>query len=299
MGVLTAAGIAGVEQPDVEARTTDLPDEAPPANEPENYVSEARVQRQAGSRRRQVEDRVDERLKAFEELQAKREQDLFGKVNQLAEQNARLTGMLEAFQRQPPPAAPAAPKPPEESPEELLEKAGKLLEEGKWQEYERTRLKASEVVADRRVREVEERMQRKLDEQRSQQISPALQQLIFEHKAVAKAGPRGLSLVQIKDQELGVAWNLPPGPERVTKAFELAEATLANEGKSKQSTGYSSDSAAALAAVPTNRPTAGKSAAGEGYTLTAQQLAAAKAAGMTKEEYVRWLHPEKYVKPRW
>ncbi len=302
MGVLTAAGAMNgdaspMREPDPvtpeREETPDAPEpDAPTPEEKGEFVAMSKIQpKKPGSRRYQAESVVEQRLKEFNDNWSKERQTYEAQRSQAAQELAQLRGQIEAMQRMPQ-QQPQAQQGPD--PAQMRREARAALDAGKFDEYERLRDEAVQIESDRRADAKVEAKLKEFRQQMPQPINPAIQMLIGQHKNVALAGERGIRAVMLKDQELGELYNVPPGPERVRKAFEIADGLL---GSQQQPTppSYSRDSAAALSGVPTGRSSNGSSAAGEaGVTLTALQLEAARAAGMDPASYVRWSNPQKY-----
>jgi len=281
--------------PAAEVVPEDAPAATPPADEaPSDYQPPARHRQ--GSRRAAAEAAVDDKIKThlgeFEKRWSTERQSYEQQLGEQRQQNARLAGQLEAIQRMPAPApAPVAEGP---DPAELRRQAKKALDDKDFDSYERLRDQAAEIVADRKVEERVSRVARELEAKIPQQAPPEIQFLMNQHRNVAMNGPRGVQAVMLKDQELGL-YGTPPGPERVAKAFELADRMLAPR-QQPQRPQFSQDGAAALAAVPTGRPSGGAGAGGEQEPLSPLEKETAKAAGMTETDYKKWKSPDKFIR---
>lgn len=307
MGVLTAAGDRGGEAPSNDnggGSILEPPDTAPEPAAPEKptFVPLADVEKQGrtpGSRRQKAEAEIEARMQRVADAALAKQREEYEKRLSTYEQTvAEMRGMVNAgMQRfnQPPPQQIA---PPQESPEDLIREAKKNLDAGNFSEYERLKDKAYDVRLQQTVAREREAVLQEVTKRIPQQIPPFISTLIAKHDNVAMAGDRGLNAVMLKDQELAL-YNVPQGPERLKKAFELADQMLGGQSKPTPPQ-FSRDSAASLAAVPTTRPAGGGGSGEEpGVNLTPLQTQAAKNAGMTPAEYVKWMNPDKYVKPRW
>lgn len=302
MGVLTAAGAMNSDatparEPDPvtpeREETPDAPEpDAPPAEEKGEFVPMAKITpKKPGSRRSNTDVQIEQRLREFADNQTRERQTYEAKVQQAAQEVAQLRGQIEAMQRMPS-ASPAQASGPD--PTQMRREARAALEAGKFDEYERMRDEAIQIESDRRAEAKVEAKFKEFRQQMPQPLNPAIQMLIGQHRNVALAGERGMRAVMLKDQELGELYNVPAGPERVRKAFEIADGLL---GSQQQPTppSYSRDSAAALSGVPTGRSSNGGAASEPGVTLTGLQREAARAAGLSPADYVRWSDPAKYV----
>ncbi len=127
-----------------------------------------------------------------------------------------------------------------------------------------------------------------------QQVPFEIQQLMLGHRNVAMAGPRGIAAVQLKDQEL--AFNgAPHGPQRMAKAFELADKMLAATQGNGRPAGYDQSAALALSGASTGGRGAGNGGGnGGGVQLSGADVENARKAGMTPAEWVKWSDPQKY-----
>lgn len=297
MGVLSASGTISEDgsMPAAEVVPDDAPAATPPADEaPSDY--QAPDKRRQGSRRAAAEAAVDDKIKShlgeFEKKWTTERQTYEQQLAEQRQQNARLAGQLEAIQRMPAPA-PVAPAPGPD-PEELQRQAHKALDEKDFASYERLRDQAAVIIADRKVEERVGRVVRELEAKIPQQAPPEIQFLMNQHRNVALNGQRGVQAVMLKDQELGI-YGHPPGPDRVAKAFGLADRMLAPAQQPGRPQ-FSQDGAAALAAVPTSRPSGGAGAGGEQEPLSQLEKETAKAAGMTDADYRKWKSPGKFVR---
>lgn len=302
MGVLTAAGAMNsdatpMREPDPvtpereEPEAPDAPEpDAPPPEEKGEFVPMAKIHPKKATSRRGFVDGVEQRLKEFADTQARERQASDARH---AQEVAHLRGQLEAMQRQPPPQQAA--KAPLEDPDELHRQADDALSAGKYDEWKRLNRKATLIEAEKLADAKIEARFNEFRQQQPQPMRPEIQFLMNQHKNVAMAGERGARAVMLKDQELGDLYNVPPGPDRIKKAFEIADQLLGSQQRSPAPQ-YSHESASALSGVPTGRSNGASGGNDEvGVTLTALQKEAAKAAGLSPADYVRWSDPGKYI----
>lgn len=294
MGILSATGASSTEGPeDVETDEPAAPEpEAAVAPEPDVVVPASALQpKTPGSRRWKAEEAVNSKLAEWEARQSERESRYLQQLAEQREELARMRGALEERRSAPQPVAPAAPR---ETPEDLERQANAALDAGSHSEYQRLMKRAyrleAEAAADEKLKVFREEIQRSIPKP----IDPQVTFLINSHPNVAKAGARGIRAVQLKDEELEI-YGMPRGPERVAKAFELANQALGSQGQREAAPKFSQQSGAALSAIPTARP-AGNGEGGEGFTLTPLEVQTAKAARMTPAEYVKWKYPERFNK---
>lgn len=297
MGVLGAAGAIGIDTTAPEPDMTAM-DDAPitePAAEPPSpppdrgeFVPQSAIDgKTPGSRRQRAEEKiaaeVEKRFKAFEDDTRRRESEYQQTMRQYVEKIGALQGELSAIRQMP-----QQPAQQQETPEILARRARDYLAEGKMDEYHETIFKASTLAS-------EQRFNAKLDEIRRaipQPVNPALQAMVLQHKNVAMAGERGMRAVLLKEQELDLYSGMPPGPARVQKAFELADAALAGQHTS-QPVQFSRESAGALSGVAPATPSR-QSNSEPGVHLNEIEAEVARNARMTPAEYVRWKNPQKY-----
>lgn len=305
MGVLTASG--GMDDggappaaPEPQGEEAGAPEggAAPAAAvEPDHAPSDYQPAKRARPSRREaaIEEKINGRLGEFEKRWTTERQTL---EQQLAEQrmhNARLAGQLETLQRMPAPAAPAPVRDDRPDPAELRRQAKKALDDKDFDSYERLRDEATILDADRRNEERMKTFRTEIQQAIPQQAPPEIQFLMAQHRNVALNGQRGVQAVMLKDQELGIYGN-PPGPERLSKAFELAEKMLAPR-QAPARPQYSQDAASALSAVPVGRAAgAGGGGGAEPEPLTDLEKRTAKGAGMSEDDYRKWRNPDKFVR---
>jgi hypothetical protein len=310
MGVLTARGLMSDD-----GSTAPEPAAAPAAAEPEGgeaptkpeFVPFAKVDggRKPGSRREQaeraVEEKIEARIKDYDAKQAaertayeQRIQAADAARQEQAQEIARLRGAMEAIQARP--ATPTVTAPAAD-PERLMEEAETALAAGDLRKYhakvrEATRAEA-EQIADGRVKTMREELQRN----QPAQVPWQIQSLVNQHRNVAMAGPQGLSWVEIKDRELALR-GVPQGPQRLQKAFEMADKEIESVTKPTRPTGFSQDAAAALAATPTQRSNSTAAGGGSepGYQPTEADKAVMDALKMKPTEFVKWKYPERWLK---
>lgn len=316
MGVLGVSGAMGGDGEGGSPRETG--EDSAPAPETEKPEPEAKGEfvpysavekqaRQPGSRRSRaaadtealVNERLTGALKPFEEKWTSERQTYQQQIAQQNETLARLSGQLEAMQRMP--AQAPAPKPELPDPDRLMAEAEAALDAKDIRTYHQKMAAAgsarAERIADERVATVRREMEGRIP----QQIPQEVQFLMAQHRNVALAGPQGVEAVMLKDRELEL-YRVPRSPQRLAKAFELADKFLASvngQGAQASRQTYSQDAAQALSAVPTTRPASGGGSGGngeDGVTLTPLQLETIKNLGWSKAEYVKWLSPDKFIK---
>lgn len=311
MGVLAASGM--MNGSNGEPSSAPLDDEpvaaaeepatrepaAEPAPKPDFVPFSAVEGKQPGGRRNKTQEQIDERLKKFEDTWSQQRQTYESKISEMQAQQARLLGQVEALTRMPQQQQPAPQKPgADEDPSALRKRAREALDAGKWDEYDELNHKAAVIAAERSM---EQRIAPQFEEVRRaipQPVDPMIQYLVNSHQNVAMAGLRGLQAVDVKERELAVLYNVPPGPERLQRAFDLAEKSLAQQ-RTPQASPYGQDAAQALSAVvPTSRPSAsgGSRNTEEGHQLTPVQEDTRRNLGWTKEEYIRWMYPDRFRK---
>ncbi len=265
MGILTAAGMMNSdatparepesvnESSTEEAALDSAVDEAPKEDKGEFVPMSKLTPKKPGSRRHQAESVVEQRLKEFNDNWSKERETYQSQRQQSEREVAELRGQIAAMQKMQQPAAQQQGPDPDAKVEERL---------------------------------------KEFRQQIPQPVHPAIQFLMNQHKNVAMSGERGVRAVMLKDQELGELYNVPPGPERMRKAFEIADGLLGSQ-QSPTPPSYSRDSAAALSGMPSGRSNGGGSSEA-GVQLTGLQREAAKAAGMDAASYVKWSNPSKY-----
>jgi hypothetical protein len=307
MGVLgITKGEANDDAPAPEPTQQEPAPEAPaaaPEKDKGEFVPYTAVEKQArqpGSRRSraaaaEMEEFVSAKLKPLEENWKTERQRYEERLAAQAQEFARMQGQLEALQRMPAPAAPAAPAPELPDPDKLMQEAEAALDQRDIRTYHQKVAAANEARAMRLFEKQAAVMRKEIEAKIPPAIPPEVQVLMAKHPSVAMAGQMGIDAVMMKDRELQF-YGARPGPQRLAKAFELADQLIAlANGGVPASSQKNDDAAQALSAVPTRRPTGGGAPrADDGVHLTQLQLETAKAAGMSKEEYVRWMAPEKY-----
>jgi len=297
MGVLTASGMMaddGGSAPDVEA-INDPPEQPqePEGQEPRGEFVPTPQDRPKSRRQAATEAVIDERLKTFRDDLSKQLDAQRQIAEELRSQNARLMGQFEAMQRMPPPAqpAPAAPGP---EPERLYMEAQDALEKNDIRLYHTKLREASELIAERRADEKIKAIRQEMEQRSPAPMPPEVQFLLSQHRNVALNGARGIEAVKLADDMLAFR-GVPKSPARLNQAFEEAERMLSSQqAKPQASQQYGQEAAAALAGVPTSRPSASSSRQEEGVTLSPLELETARNAGMTKEQYARWKSPDKF-----
>lgn len=305
MGVLTASGAMGADgsmpanatptEDNEPEETQDTPVAAKTEEKPEFIPFSKLTPKTPGSRREKAERDLEARIKTqFEESWSKREQSYEQQLRDQAEKLGRLQGMVEASQQQrQSERAPAPTNIPD--PEALIAEGEEALSKGDLAGYHRRLRQAMAIESDRKAADQVRAAREEFEKKIPQQVPQEIQVLMSRHQNVAMAGPQGIQAVQMKDNELALR-GIAPGPARVAKAFEQADAFLASIRQPTSRQTYSDEAAAALAAVPTNRPAASGGGAGQeaGHNLTQLQRETARAAGMSVEDYVRWSHPDKF-----
>jgi hypothetical protein len=305
MGVLSASGVIGEDGSMPPAPVVEEPaGAAEPAATTEPAAAEAPSDYQPGvkrpgSRRAKADELVEERIKThlgeFEKRWTTERQTLEQRLSQEQQERARLAGALETLQRMPQ-QPPAPVKDDRPDPTDLRRQAKKALDDKDFESYERLRDEATLIDADRRAEARMTKVRTELEGKIPQQIPPVIQHLLSRHQHVAMAGPRGEEAVVLKDRELAL-YGHQPGPERMAKAFELADKMLAPQQQQPARPTYSRDAAAALSAVPAGRPPGGGGGGGsDPEPLTALEKATARSAGMSEDDYRKWKSPEKFVR---
>lgn len=313
MGVLTARGSmpeGGGEPAEKEApdpsTNTDAPDEKPEVEKSE-FVPFSTVEkhRTPGSRRAraaaETEALLNERLKPLEEGWKTERSKYEERLSQQAQEFARMQGQLEALSRMPAPQPAAVPKPDLPDPDKLMQEAEAALDAKDIRTYHAKLTAAHRAHAQRLTEEQVAVVRREFEARIPQQMPPEVQVLMARHPTVAMSGQMGIDAVLMKDRELHY-YRQPPGPQRLAKAFELAEQMIdtvngRSGASSAKKNGYSQDAAQALSAVPTTRSVGGGGSGGEeGHTLTPLERKTVKDLGWDAATYVRWKFPEKFVK---
>lgn len=289
-----------ISKPEPEAQESGAPKEEKGEFVPFSAVEK---QRTPGSRRSRaaadMESFLAEKLKPLEDGWKSERTKLEERLSAQSQDYARLQGQLEAIQRMPAPqqAAPA-PKADLPDPDKLMREAEKALDDKDIRAYHEKLSAAHEARAARMLAAQAETMRQEFEKKIPQQMPPEVQYLMARHPKVAMAGQMGQDAVIMKDRELQL-YRHPPGPQRLAKAFELAE-QLIDQVNGQQTTssqrGFSQDSAQALAAIPTARTVTGGGRKEEGVELSPLQLQTIKDLGWSREEYVRWQNPTRFNK---
>jgi hypothetical protein len=308
MGVLTASGAMGADgsmpanaaptEDNEPEETSETPVAARAEEKPEFIPFSKLTPKTPGSRRQKAEEELETRIKTkFEESWKARESSYEQRLREQSENLARLQGMVEATQQQQR-QAPAPSQAATVDPEALIAEGTELLNRGDLAGYHKKLRQAMAVESDMKAESKIRTMREEFEKKIPQQVPQEIQVLMSRHHNVAMAGPDGIQAVQMKDNELRLR-GVPPGPARVAKAFEQADQFLASIRQPTSRQTYSDESAAALSAVPTNRPAASGGSGGEaGHNLTQLQRDTAKTAGMTTDEYIKWTYPEKFLRNR-
>lgn len=311
MGVLAARGITtddpGAPAPEPRGPTVEAEPEAPeqqPKPEP-IPLPKADAGRKPGSRRdraaAELDERMEARLKDFETKVGQERLTYEQRIQEQQREMARLQGVLEEMRARPAPQPIVqAPAPVGPEPDDLRRQARKALAESNMEEWERLNNQANEIVADRRADAKLKAYREEFEKKIPPQVDPRLQTLIMSHQHVAMAGPQGLNWVQIKDQELGLR-GVAPGPERLQRAFALADKEIEASKKPAPTPAFDQRAASALAGVPTNRPAGGggNSSTEEMYTPTAQDKVVIDSYFKgNKTEFMKWKYPERWMNKR-
>lgn len=197
-------------------------------------------------------------------------------ITQLREENARLLGRREG----------ATPAEAEADPADLRRKARDALKAENLDEYERLRDEATRIEMRREMRAELGQVQRQIPQKPTAEAERArlhIDSLMVSHKAVRAKGNDGWALVQAKYTELGVTDGMAHGPDRMEKAFELAEQQL-SQRSAKPS--YDRSSRAALSGSP-NGASSGDDE--EKRELSPLEKKMARLARMSEDEYRKFM----------
>lgn len=305
MGVLVASGSANLEDaPGAHDQEPEKPEpEKPPEKEPEkDFVPFSKLEKARPGRRERLEADIapllDARLKPLKDEWGTAREQYEQRIQQQATDLARMQGHIEALQSRPVQApAPTQAPAPRPDPSALITEAEGLLERNDLRGYHAKLRQANEVIADIKADERVSKLRQEMESRIPQQVPIEIQGLMAQHRHVAMAGQRGIQAVMLKDQELGI-YGTRPGPERMTKAFQMADEMLEKINKPAPRPQYSSDSAAGLAGVPAARGAGGSPAPSNepGYQPTDADRNVMRAMKWTADEFVRWKYPEKWIK---
>lgn len=260
-------------------------------------VDPPRPSRREEATRRAVADEMAKLQEKLDQRLTQSQQQYQQELSRVQQENARLAGQLEAWQRQPQQSATPAVR---EDPAELKRQARAALDAGKFDDYERLTERAGDVRDAARWEERERRLTQQFHQALPQQVPPMIAALIGKHEHVAMAGPRGEAIVTNKAQALELAgWQR--GPALLSKAFELANEELKASAASQAAAlpRFDTSTAAALGGVPgSSQPAAGGGGEGSGAPaagkLTPTEESVRKTMKMTVEEYQQWkTDPEK------
>jgi hypothetical protein len=255
--------------------------EAPPPGAPEQEAGERR--RETRSRRDKELAELREKVSGFESMRQSLEQSQRD-LQELRERQARAEG--ERAERERRAAEAAGP-----DPDALGLKADEALAEGKYAEWKRLTEQATEIRMRRVAADVEQRMRQEFERSRQHQPDPFVQSLIYRHENIAAAGARGLAAVEAEMNALRLYHGMQPGPDLLRAAFQAAEKKLAGPTRApaERRPTYDRGSAGALAGYSAGAATSESAGGGsDGAKLSDLEAAAAKAAGMTAEEYVAY-----------
>lgn len=271
---------------ETESQPASIAEEAAPIKQesvplpakPLNRREQARVEREA-----LVKD-VD----SLKQTLSQRDEEYRRQLSENQQMIARLMGGMEAMTRQ----REAASRPAsQQDPSELRRKAREALDNKDLDTYERLRDEAVHIEVSEKAQKLIDSKLAEFRQSQPEPVHPVIQTLITEHKNVALAGQRGVKAVMARDSWLEGVYNMPPGPDRVRKAFELANQDLA--GKTPQAQ-FSTNGRDALSGIAAGRANSG------GRHEPAVNLPPgwekwARDAEMSKEEYARMYadaHPE-------
>lgn len=269
--------------------TDDAP-EAAPAPPPPKAPERVQLPQQPMGRRARAAAARDElagQVKALQDSINKSQQDYRDELARRDAEIANLKGRYEALQ-------PLVQKPADQAPdpEALKRQADEALDKGNYSEWRRLNEAAQDARFEKKLADIKKDM---APAPPAAGPNPIIQGLLVTSKNVMAAGERGFRLVQLKDQELALRYNMPDGPERWTRAFQMIDAELGANNKNEPA-GFTQQAAGALAAVPTTRNAGGKTKSGPAVELTDLEKAWAERAGMTLQEYADELakaHPER------
>jgi hypothetical protein len=275
------------KDPAEEREEAEDAEETQPAKTPSPAVSDPEVverRRETRSRRDRELAELREKVSGFESMRQSFEQSQRD-LQELRERQARADG--ERAERERRAAEAAGP-----DPEALGMKADEALAEGKYADWKRLTEQANEIRMRRVAADVEQRMRQEFERSRQQQPDPFVQSLIYRHENVAAAGSRGLAAVEAEMNALRLYHGMQPGPDLLRAAFQAAEKKLAGPTRTpteKRPT-YDRGAAGALAGYSPGAATSEQSGGGggDGAKLSDLEAAAAKAAGMTPEEYIAY-----------
>lgn len=304
MGVLDVTGATGEEHIDAPAEGADDAAPAPERerNEQGQFVPAEKLQPETPQSRRdkQWQERV---AAAFEPLKKDFEGKLTASQQALEElrqqrlqdqqERARLQGMLEAMQRQPPQQQQQQPAGPD--PEKLFEEATAALNANDFGAYQSKQRAAFAALANRQAQEAVRMAREEWQKSQPPQIPPHIQVLLMQNPNVAAAGDRGIRKVLRTADDLA-----DDGMDRqqaLTEAFRRTNESLKPKTAPAPQQ-FTSQAASALAGVPTGRPgPTGGGGKQDGVQLTAAQEAAyqaTKSQWKDRAEYLQWSTPGKY-----
>lgn len=263
-----------------EVEQTTAPEPSKPVPVPDRPLS--RRARAAAS-----QQSLEREIKDIRETVSKSTSDYQRQLGERDAEIARLRGSFETYQR----VATERAQPAKPSAQDLHDKALEALKEGRFDEY--SKLERQSVLS-----EIEaSRPQQQYQQQQSPGFDPRLQAVIMTTPAAQKVmtHEKGMQMAILMDQELATVYNIPDGPDRWKRAFEIAEQRL-NGGK-QQPNGFSANGRNVLAGVGHTGNGTGTSKNGTPHVqLPTGWESWARAAGMTREEYARSyadLHPDK------
>ena len=261
-----------------------------PGGDPQDAAPPPRTERVPLGRRAEAKARKDsfeKELGSIKESLSKQEREYREELSRRDTEIARLRGAYEALQpmvsqrqaqAEPPPADPAA----------LRREARKALDANDFDGYEAKTQEAMLIEAERRILA-------RLPQQQAQPVqNPVVSALLAQFPAVLQSGQRGMDLAVVEDRKLAILGH-QDGPDRWRKAMELASVALGGSQETPRQ--YSASSRETLAGLPTARSSAGSSAnEGPGVELSTYELQVAERAGMSREEYAKYMaeaYPER------
>lgn len=232
--------------------------------------------------RMEIEETIKKHVSGVQESVQKTISEQSAQINQLLG-TLRTLQEQRSYQQAPPPET----KSGSEDIDALDRQADEALERSDYATWKKLQRKIARLEAEQVA---DERMKRLQGSQQPQGIPPQVMAVAINYPKVLERDP-DLRLVSIKDQELDFQ-GVPPGPARVRKAFEAANALLGGSQSSQPS--FSQGSASVLSGTPTQSSGA-NTPSGPRVRLTPFQKQVAKKAGLSEEEYARHLaitHPE-------
>ena len=272
----TSTEETGAEEQEIAAPETPEAPAPVPLPAPKGRRAKAAAEQQA----------MADRLKEFDEKLTRSTGEYQRQLAERDQEIARLKGSFETYQR----VAQQQAQSPRVSAQDLHNKALDALKEGRFDEYDKYNRQS--ILA-----EMEEKRpaQQAQVQQQPQGMDPRMQMVVMSSPAAQKVltHQHGMQMAVLADQELANVYNIPDGPDRWRKAFELAEQRL---GGGQRTNGFPASGRQVLAGVAhSGNGTPGGKASPQ-VQLPAGWEKWAAGAGMTKEEYIRSyaeIHPDK------